>query len=128
MDPQRALDDLQQLVRDLRQVVRRAAEGELANADAAQRIDAALGPPVRTDAVARGSLTEALRAHQELVNGCRLALDRLRAGMVDEAAAMEIIGTLIGGQPYDDTQAEVHDMTLEPQVPKVEGADRRRMP
>ena len=119
MDAQRALEDLRQLIGDLRLVVGRAAGGELAPADAARRIDAALGPPIRTDSVARIAQTPALHAHQELVNGCRLVLDRLRAGMIDEDLALRMIGALIGGTPYDDTQAEVHDMTLQPQVPEA---------
>jgi len=118
VDAQKALLDLQQLVNDLRTILRRASGREISRRDAVSLLDAALGPPVRIDPVKPGGrLAPAVRAYEELVNGCRLALDRLRAGMIDHDTAFEALQGLVCGTPYEETQSEVHDMTLEPLPP-----------
>jgi hypothetical protein len=118
VDATTALQDLQELVADLRHILRRASANELTKLEAVQRIDLVLGPPVRTDPVKAGHrLGPAVRAYEELVNGCRLALDRLRAGMINDETAFEAIGGLVCGTPYEETQSDVHDMTLKPMPP-----------
>ena len=97
MDAKVALDRLQDVVADLRRLLQQARSGELDATAAVQRSDAVLGPPVRGDPVAPGStLAATVRTYEQLVNQCRLALDRDRAGMVGHADTLEAIEGLVG--------------------------------
>jgi hypothetical protein len=113
-----SFEDLQQLLGSLRAILRRAAESELSGPAAIQRLESLLGPPVKTTPSPRLAKDPAmLHAYQQLVNRCRLALDRVRAGIVSPADGLEAIDELVNVAHYEETQADVHDITLEPLPP-----------
>jgi len=127
MDPERALQDLQQLINDMRMVLGRAMDKEISKQDAVSRLDHALGPALDIVQVkAAGSQAPAVGADEELVDGCRLALQQLRSGHIDPDTAFDVLHGLVCGSPYDETGPQVHEMTLEPLpaagVPRKRGA------
>lgn len=109
-----ALEDLQALLGSLHAILRRVASSELSEVAAVKRLETLLGPPVRTGSSKGEDRHPLARTCDELVNGCRLALDRVRAGMMSEADGLEAIHELVRATRYEETQADVHDLTLEP--------------
>ena len=118
VDDDAVLQNLQQLLNDLRTILRQVGAKEISKQQAASRLEDLLGPPVRPDPIhADTAAAPAARAYEELVNGCRLTLDRLRAGLMGHDSAFEAVQARVSGTPYDDTSPDVHAMTLEPLPP-----------
>jgi hypothetical protein len=105
MDARKALDESRRMVAQLRLLVRRARAGEVRAAEAVKRCDEVLGPPVRgsDDTVPASSrLADSVKAHATLIDDCRRAIDRARAGMVNDKDTIEALRELVETRPKAD--------------------------
>ncbi|HET9643816.1 MAG TPA: hypothetical protein VFP68_10785 [Burkholderiaceae bacterium] len=115
MDARKALDESRRMVAELRSLVQRARAGQVRAAEAVKRCDEVLGPPVRgsDDTVPKDSrLAPSVKAHAMLIDNCRRAIDRARAGMVNDRNTIEALGELVEGMPSPSARPKANSRSL----------------
>lgn len=100
------------LLDGVRDLLARHRAGGLSAAHALRQVDEWLGPPVR--GAQAGTADPARVACQQAIDGCRRALDRLRAGLTGDADTLEAIGALVARAAFEESQADMPDVPREP--------------